>query len=92
MSYPDVVASAPDSGQTSAAILIELGKQSTQLAVINTKLDQLASVKEDHEARLRAVEAQGQQDRGGRDILARVGGLLGLLVAVAATIATYVHH
>lgn len=30
-----------------------------QLAAINTKLDNMAKVNEDHEKRLRAIEAQG---------------------------------
>jgi hypothetical protein len=39
-----------------AQINIELGKQSTQLAVINTKLDGVISSASDHEGRIRALE------------------------------------
>jgi len=46
---------APDG--TQAAILIELGKLSTGQAVTNTKLDTLITSRDDHESRLRKLEA-----------------------------------
>lgn len=39
-----------------AQISIEIGKQSTSLAVIGTKLDSLTSAGSDHESRIRLLE------------------------------------
>ena len=79
-------------GNPTAMILLELGKQSTQLAVVNTKLDSLISAKDDHEARLRALEAAASTMAGGKDVWARVWSGLAAAGAVGAGIAGYLHH
>ena len=79
-------------GSQTAMILLELGKQSTQLAILNTKLDALISAKDDHEARLRSLESAAQQVLGGRDNQARVTSWLGVAGAVAAGVLGYLHH
>lgn len=90
MSMPDGGMSVTDG--SSAVILLELGKQSKDLAVISTKLDSVLTAQNDHENRLRAVESQVQQARGGRDMQARVVSWLAAAVGAGAGIAGYLHR
>ena len=87
----DTITTASGDGMQ-AQILLELGRQSTKLAVIDTKLDALASVKEDHETRLRTLESVASQVQGGKDTSARVTSWLAAAAAVGAGIAGYLHH
>lgn len=55
---PDAVQQTTDGGLQGqlAQISMELGRQSTQLAIIGTKLDSVISNSTDHEARIRVLE------------------------------------
>lgn len=81
-----------DGDGVSAQLLLKISSDVsvlvTDVAVIKKQTEQIS----DHETRIRTLEAQGQQDRGGRDVLARVAGGLGILAAVGATVANFVHH
>lgn len=83
----------PEQGDSmQAQMLIELGKQTTQLAVLNTKLDTLIAAKDDHEQRIRGLEAGQSQVQGGRDAHARVVSWTAAVAAVAGGIANFLHH
>ena len=84
-------------------ILLELGKITAAVQVIDTKIDHLTSVGADHEQRLR----DGERDRAemhatietirterstSRDVWARTVAGLGVAGAVGAAVAAYIHH
>lgn len=77
-----------DTSGLQAQVLLELGKISTQIAVITERLNALP----DHENRIRAVEQASAQSAGGRDVWARVVAGLAVAAAVGATAADYLHH
>jgi hypothetical protein len=62
-----------------AQISMELGKQSTQLAVITTKLDVMDNRTLDHESRIRMLETAKAKLYGG-------AGAIGLLSGGVATL------
>ena len=77
---------------TLAQILVELGKVSTQVAVIGEQLKAIP----DHEQRIRANEAKLSQleatRQAGRDWWARVVAGVAVIAACAATAADFMHH
>ena len=87
MSMPDT---AGDGMQ--AQVLIELGKQSRDLAVISTKLDSVLTAQTDHEQRIRSLEDQSRMVQGGRDAHARVVSYGAVFAAIGSAVAAYVHH
>ena len=73
-------------------ILLRQGEQSTQLAVINTKLDNVVSAKDDHENRIRDMEKKQNEQSGARDMWARVFAVVAALAAAGAVTADWIHH
>ena len=91
---------APDGVQS--VILLELGKLTAAVQVLNTKMDHLTGLSSDHETRLR----EGERDRAelhaaldairtekitGRDLWARGVSGLAATAAVGSAIAIYLH-
>ena len=75
-----------------AQVLIELGKQSKDLAVISTKLDSVLTAQTDHEQRIRGLEDQARTIQGGRDAHARVVSYGAVFAAIGSAVASYLHH
>jgi hypothetical protein len=89
VTMPDIP-SGPDG--LLAQVLLELGRQTTQLAVANTKLDTMIAAKDDHEQRIRHLESGQAQVQGGRDAHARVVSWVAAAAAAASGVANYLHH
>lgn len=77
-------------------ILSEQGKQSTLLAVVNTKLDTVVSQGQDHEQRIRdntakiaVLEAAGS---AGRDLWARIIAAVAVAAALGSAASGLLHH
>lgn len=96
MTMPDTAGS---DGPLSAQILLELGKLTTQVAVISKTLEAVP----DHETRLREHAAELAQiradmqswkaeQRGGRDIASRLIAAGAAVAAIASPIVVYLHH
>jgi hypothetical protein len=58
----------------------ELGRQSTQLAVITTKLDAVTNNSADHETRIRALETSKSKIMGGASAVGLLSGGLATLI------------
>lgn len=71
-----------------ATILLELGRIGKDVAVITEAMKAVP----DHETRLRSLETQAAQDKGGKDVWARVAGGLAIAAAAASGVAGYIHH
>ena len=104
MTFPEVVTSGDG---VSAQLLLKISNDVSGLVTDVAVIRERASAIPDHEERIRelrsevppeltkrlgALEAQGQQARGGRDVWARVASGVGILAAVGATVANFVHR
>lgn len=95
-------APAPFDG-TQAAVLVEIGKMSASVAVIEERTKQLPELMtrvrevelqlpDELDARLRGVESAQAQVSGNRDTWARIASGVAVLAAAAASVAGYLHH
>lgn len=64
----------------------DIGKQ---LGTINGKLDSLLEYRQDHEARIRVLEAIIQQQKGGWKLLIMFSGVAGSMGALVGWIASH---
>jgi hypothetical protein len=106
MSYPEMITGQTDPG-VSAQLLLKISNDVSGLVTDVAVIKEQTRAISDHEDRIRQlraevppklaerlteVESHIQQERGGRDVWARVAGGVGIAAATAAAVATFVHH
>lgn len=98
----------PGSGDgVSAQLLLKISNDVSGLVTDMAVLKEQTRALSDHEQRIRELraevptdlvkrlgelESQAAQSQGGRDVSARVTGGVGILAAIGATVANYLHH